>query len=332
MRRFRGIPDLAHRLILCAPALLCAFPAPSLAGECAPPRLENSVRMVPLGDQGLMGVPITLNGLEKTFLFDTGGVENFISGAIAEALKTPQFPSPLLSDMRGNVSDSAVRVREVAFGGIEARYVRFQVAPNLPFDGILAAKTMARDSLRLANDDLDMDFGAMTLGFYSTDHCDGAGVAGWPRQAIAVVPVTELRGHIELPVTLDGHPLTAAIDTGAPWTVVNIARAAEKLGFSPDAPESPGAPRGDPAGQIYFRRYSALSLEGVTITNPLVIVRPVHFGGRDDPTVLASRAQHLFDTADRLAPDIIIGMEVLRHLHVYYAVKEHRLYVSPAKP
>jgi predicted aspartyl protease len=331
MRRFGGIPDLARRLILCVPALLCANSGSALAGECAPLRLENSVKMVPLGDQGLMGMPIALNGLAKTFLFDTGGVENFISGKVVQELKTPQFFSPFVSDMRGNVSDSAVRVRKVAFGGIEARYVRFQVAPNLPYDGILAAKTMAQDSLRLANDDLDMDFGAGTLGIYSTDHCDGAGVAGWPRQAIAAVPVTEMRGHIELPVTLDGHPLTAAIDTGAPWTIVNIARAAEKLGFSPNAPEPPGAPRGDPGQQIYFRRYSALSFEGITITNPLVIVRPVHFGGKDDPTVLASRAQHLFDTADRFAPDIIIGMEVLRHLHLYYAIKEHKLYVTPAK-
>lgn len=44
-----------------------------------------------------------------------------------------------------------------------------------------------------------------------------------------------------------------------------------------------------------------------------MIVRPLEFRGED-----------VFD------PDMIIGMEVLRHLHVYYAVNEQKLYITPA--
>ena len=29
-------------------------------------------------------------------------------------------------------------------------------------------------------------------------------------------------------------------------------------------------------------------------------------------------------------PDVIIGMDVLRHLHVYFAAKEKRLYITDA--
>src|SRR5262249_8496466 len=150
-------------------------------------------------------------------------------------------------------------------GGVKASYGIFQIAADLPFDGILSARTNARDNLNLANDDLDIDFGAMTLNFYSTDHCDGGGVANWPRQAFAVVPVTRVEGHIELPVTLNGHPLRATIDPGAPWSVINLTRARDKLDFSPDAPQPAGIPTDDPTKQIYFRKYSALSFEGVTI-------------------------------------------------------------------
>ena len=315
-----------------AAACLAGFCGPSLAEECAPPRLENTVKLEPLGDQGLMMVPITLDGLEKKFLFDTGGANNYVSSAVADALKLPRFSSFPSLDLRGNRSDSAVRIEDVRLGAAEAHYVRFRVAPNLPFDGILSARTNARDNLNLANNDLDIDFGAMMLRFYSPDHCDGGGVANWPRQVVAVVPVTQVQGHIELTVTLDGHPLRAAIDTGAVWTILNLARAQEKLGFSPEAgaARAPGFPRDDPDREIYFRNYSALSFQGVTVANPLVIVRRIQFGGKDDPTLLASRAQHASDFANRLAPDIIIGMEILRHLHIYYAVKEEKLYIAPA--
>jgi len=307
-----------------------AFCAPSLAAECAAPRLENSVPLEPLGDQGLTAVPITLDGVERKFLFDTGSVANFISSRVVEEMRLPQLPTRPLLDLRGNLSGSAVRVKDVTFGAFEGSYGIFQVATDLPFDGILSTRRNARDNLNLANDDLDIDFGAMKLNFFSTDHCDGGGVADWPRQAFAVVPVTQVQGHIELPVTLDGHPLRAAIDTGAIWTVINLTRARDKLNFSPDMPPPAGAPKNDPATQTYFRKYSALSFEGVTIANPLIIVRPVRFGGKDDPTILASRAQHASDFANRLAPDIIVGMEILRHLHIYYAVKEEKLYITPA--
>ena len=329
MQRLRGLPGLSLRAAILLAAFFCAFCAPSLAGECAPPRLENTVKMS-LGDQGLMVVPITLDGLEKKFLFDTGGANNYVSGAVAQELKLPQFASLPLLDMRGNRSDSAVFIKDVTLGTAKTSFVRFQVAPNLAFDGILSARTIGANRLSFANDDLDMDFGAMTLNFFSADHCEGGSVVYWPHQVLAVVPVSALRGHIELPVTLDGHMLTAAIDTGAPWTILNLARAKEKLGFSPEVQGAPGGSKDDPANQVYFRRYSALSLEGVTIANPLIIVRPVQFGGKDDPTLLASRAQHASDFANQHAPDIIIGMEILRHLHIYYAAREQKLYVTPA--
>lgn len=328
-----NLRNLSFRITILSAALFAAFCARSAAQECTPPRLENSVKMEPLGDQGLMMVPITLDGIEKKFLFDTGGVTNYVSSSLVQELKLPQFSSYPLLDLRGNRSDSAVTVKDVTLGTTKASFVRFQVAPNLPYDGILAARTIGRNPHNLPTDDLDMDFGARELNFYSTDHCEG-GVVTWPHQGLAVVSVALVQGHIELPVTLDGHPLRAAIDTGASWTNLNLARAEEKLDFSPGVrpSQSSGIPKDDPDNQIYYRKYTTLAFEGVTIANPLVIVRPIQFGGKDNPTLLVSRAQHAADFANRTAPDIIIGMEILRHLHLYYAVKEQKLYITPAGP
>jgi hypothetical protein len=319
------------RIAILAAACFLGFCEPSLARECAPPHLENTVKIEPMGDQGLMVVPISLNGVEKRFLFDTGGGQvNAVSSAVAEELNLVQFGSGRSMDLGGNEFDRAVIVKDVAFGRVQAGYIRFQVRPNLAFDGILSAGYFALFNLKMADDDFDVDFGAMRLNFFSADHCEGD-VVHWPHHALAVVPVTPVEGHIEFPITLDGHPLTAAIDTGAPWTIFNIARAKEKLGFSGvPAPQTPGMPRDEPGQQIYYRQYSALSFEGVTVKNPLVVVRPIQFGGKDDPFVIGSRAVHVSDHMNLLAPDIIIGMEVLRHLHIYYAAKEHKLYITSA--
>ena len=328
MQRPRDVPGMWLRVAMLAAGLLGALCTPTLAQDCAPARLENSVTMEPAGEQHLMTVRMTLDGLEKRFLFDTGGVMDYVSSAVVEELKLPQFPSAPLLDLRGNRSDSAVDVKDVTLGTAKGSFIRFQVASDLAFDGILSVRTTPRDRL-LADQDLDMDFGGLKLNFYSADHCAGD-VVYWPHQSLAVVPVTAVQGHIELPVLLDGHRLTAAIDTGAPWTTLSLARAQEKLGFSPAASRPSGVIKDDPGKQVYFRRFAALSFEGVTVANPLIIVRPVQFGGKDEPTILASRAQHVSDNANRLAPDIIIGMEILRNLHVYYAVKEQKLYITPA--
>jgi hypothetical protein len=297
-------------------AISVAVPAKA-AEECAAPRLENTVQMEPIGDQGKVAVPITLNGVEKKFLFDTGGGSmNYIQSGVALKLGMFRTDNFVALDLAGNKSYRVGGARHLKFGAISTQDVTvFQEVPDLAFDGILSAGTMT-------GDDLDMDFGAMRLNFFSADHCPGD-VVYWPHQALAVVPATLAQGHFELATTLDGHPLTAVIDTGSPWTILSSEWAEKNLGFSPEdsAPQTPGVPKDEPDKQIYFRKYSALSFPGITITKPLVIVRPVQFGDGDDSS-----------TTNRRAPDLIIGMEVLRHLHLYYAASERTFYITPAAP
>ena len=307
-------------LFLACAVLATCVGTSARAEECAAPRLENTVQMEPIvgsggGDQGEVAVPIILNGTEKKFLLDTGGGSmNYIKSAVALKLGMFRTDNFVALDLAGNKSYRVGGARYLKFGAISTQDVTvFQEVPDLAFDGILSAGTMN-------GDDLDMDFGAMRLNFFSADHCPG-GVVYWPHQALAVVPVTLAQGHFELATTLDGHPLTAVIDTGSPWSILSSEWAQKNLGFSPEAPatQMPGVPRDEPDKQIYFRKYSELSFPGIAITKPLVIIRPVQFGDGDDS-----------GTTKRRAPDLIIGMEVLRHLHLYYATSEQKFYITPA--
>ena len=286
--------------------------ASAQAETCAAPRLENTVKMEPLGDSGKVALPITINGTEKKFLFDTGGgTMNYVKSDVALKLGMFRTDNFVAMDLAGHNSYKVAGARNVRFGAVSSRedVSVFQDVPDLAYDGILSAGTMT-------NDDLDMDFGAMRLNFFSADHCPGD-VVYWPHHALAVVPVTLAGGHFELATTLDGHPLTAVIDTGSSWTILNAGWAQKYLAFSPEtAAQAQGAPKDQPQDGLYFRKYSALTFPGITIANPLVVVRSVQFGDGKDETIHA--------------PDLIIGMEVLRHLHLYYAASERKLYITPA--
>jgi len=318
--------------VVLAVLLTIGFGGAAKAADCSALHIKNSVKIEPIQRFGLVMIPITLNGVEKRFLLDTGGGLNSISREAAQELKLPELTSRYRTvDLYGNSSQSYVRVQEAVLGSANVGGAEFQVYSNpdlaarLPFDGIFATG-------RFAHDDIELDFGAERVNFFSTDHCDGR-VVYWPHDATAIVPVDMTRGHLEVPVVLDGHPMTAILDTGATRTVLNLARAQRKLNFLPDASAAPNSFKDDPENEVYPRRFSSLSFEGVAIGNPLVVIRPLQFGGgknSDNRTALGSRAEHLDDQINRLSPDMIIGMDVLRHLHMYIAIKERKLYITPA--
>jgi hypothetical protein len=110
------------------------------------------------------------------------------------------------------------------------------------------------------------------------------------------------------------------------------------MGFSPAAATPPGNLKDDPDNKVYPRQFANLSFEGVTVANPVIFVRPLVYGGGPgvdqpgDDLRLGSRAEHKDDIITRLAPDLRLGMDVLRHLHIYVATAESKLYITEATP
>ncbi|HUO03020.1 MAG TPA: hypothetical protein VMU31_09590, partial [Rhizomicrobium sp.] len=48
------------------------------------------------------------------------------------------------------------------------------------------------------------------------------------------------------------------------------------------------------------------------------------------PSRMPLSGSRLFQSGSVSVPDVIIGMDVLRHLHIYFAAKEKRLYITDA--
>ena len=99
-------------------AVLAALPAKA-AEECAAPRLENTVPLELIGDDGKVAVPITLNGVEKKFLFDTGGgLMNYIQSGVALKLGMFRTDNFVAMDLAGNKSYRVGGARHLKFGAI----------------------------------------------------------------------------------------------------------------------------------------------------------------------------------------------------------------------
>jgi hypothetical protein len=136
---------------------------------------------------------------------------------------------------------------------------------------------------------------------------------------------------IRTKVNLDGREFTANIDTGLDVSTINSEAAREyfqvPLDDHPaDAPrarsdqplqQNPGTEAVTVTEWRQQHRFHTLTFGGVAVSNPLFVLKPsppdAHRVGSANP------------------PDITIGMNVLRKLHLYFAFGERVLYVSAAR-
>jgi predicted aspartyl protease len=320
-----------------AAALLIAagFSAPALADDSCPPlTILTSVDMT-IGNSGRVFVPAQVGGVQKHMLVDTGGFFSELTQPVVSELKlTPRHTGLSQIGVSGSSTEMAVGTSFV-LGNLHADSMDFMVAPDetkfdrdLPGAGGILAPNL------LTSYDADFDFANKKFNLISQKHCDGK-VVYWPADTVAVVPIQMAdRYHVQLPVELDGHRYTATLDTGASTTVVNLDNAtrdfALKLGDA-DTPAE-GTLTSSKTTTTYTHRFHSLSLEGIAVSNPLVVLLP---------DLVTNKMRHATDTVsndtrirnpneDAGLSDMILGMDILHRFHLYIAYKEKKLYITPA--
>jgi predicted aspartyl protease len=316
---------MRSKIILAALAILCVA-APASAEECnRPQKLIASLPMTDLGKDNVVTIPVSLNGIEKQFLFDTGGFFTQISAATADELKLKIRQGNIeIYATDGSVSRDEVFVPDFAIGPIHAKDYELPISPNKGFDGIfspVAVKTI----------DFEMDFSTHKMNMFLNDHCDGK-VIYWPFKTVGVVPFTvDTAKHMIVPVTINGHELKAIIDTGATLSVIRMNRAEFVFGLHPDSPDMTivGHVGGDGNAPIFSYPFKTLTFGDVTVSNPHIhIYTDIVNKNADHSATTESLAKKVSD--DITLPDVIIGMDVLRKLHLYLALKEGKLYFTEA--
>jgi hypothetical protein len=84
----------------------------------------------------------------------------------------------------------------------------------------------------------------------------------------------------------------------------------------------------DPGDQSFGYVFHTLSLGGITVSNPHVVIYPDLVGKNDHDnwTVTGSLTVR---NDDGMQNEFIVGMDVLSHLHLYIAYGEKKLYITP---
>jgi len=296
------------------------------AEDCGPLKQVNTVDLMAGPNRAL--VPVSINGIPKLFLLDTGGDVTQISGEVAGELKLSKRESNLkLLDMYGHASNQMVRIDKFTLGRLHGDDVYMAIQPNPDFGkgtryvGLFGPDMMGRY-------DVDLDFGTYKMNYFASDHCPGH-VVYWPHAALGITPMTFHNRHIRLPVLLDGKELRAEIDTGA--TNTTMMAGAAKIVFD-IVPETPGNVPLNTQGMAaaFGRVFSTLDFEGIAVKNPHIIIVPDLVGSKDSDNGFqtGSHVKRRDDDIDR--PDMLIGMDILKKLHLYIAFGENKMYISEA--
>lgn len=281
--------------------------------------------MSAVGQNGVFTIPIQIGGIEKQFLFDTGGYFTQVAPATADELKLKRRQSYVeLYGTDGSKSREMVTVPMFAVGPVHGSNYEIPVATDNSFAGIFTP-------IGFTTMDFDVDFAARKLSLFSSDHCDGK-VIYWPFKAFAAVPVTVREdNHLTIPVTVDGHQLTAIIDTGATTSTVRLDVAKYVFGLKPDSDDMKvvGFYNFDDKAPIYEHHFETMSFAGIAVRNPhIAILTDIVNKNADHSAQTGSLTKRVSD--DLTLPEVIVGMDVLSKLHMYIAFKERRVYLTEA--
>jgi predicted aspartyl protease len=293
-------------------AAMCLCAIGSAAAEPAKCTLLQAATLNMTFDSlGRVTVPMTLNGREQTMLVDTGGYVSSIMAQTAQALdlKLKSMAGMKVVMFNGDTIAHYATVDILKLGNMEARRRDFLVFPeNQSINGVDG--TIAPDLLSAY--DVEFDFANAKFNLYSHDHCSGQ-VVYWTQEPAAKVPLTiDSAGHIMAAVQLDGEPIRAAIDTGAWRTTLELEQAQRVFGKKLDSdlkldPAEPG---------FYTYPFKSLTLEGLAVANPDV--------------ALVSKADAKMFSWRYDGPRLILGMGIVRRLHLYVAYRERMLYATTA--
>lgn len=297
------------------------------------------------GPDGLLFVPVSVSGQQILMLLDTGATRGILDANFAQSLGLPanRIPvaqptfaiphHPLLSfqsapstqffTANGTRLNTYTVVPSFDVGGVHAKDAQFMLAgfadPNIPaLRGILGSD-------RFRDYDLELNPRAHLVNLFSQDHCEGR-VVYWAG-AYSDLPIgLSQDGEIRLIMTLDGQDLDTVLDTGAPNTTLSLQAAHNVFGLETD---SPGIEKlsGEGRDGVYRTRFKSLVAGGVAITNPQILL--VRDALADRLKQEEIDAHHLMPEVRR-TPQLILGMDILRQLHLYIAYREKKLYITAA--
>jgi predicted aspartyl protease len=264
-----------------------------------------------LTSDGRPTIPIKLAGREARLIVDTGSSFSLIDQAFVSALNLPQrnrsAPAGFSIGAAGGEAASA-RVGKVQVGVVELpKAYDFFVHPNAKAEwGSNVSGTIGLNILQ--DIEIEIDMAHRKVGFYSQEHCRGK-VVYWAPEWIEF-PLKARRVDRSTSVILDGKPLRATLDTGSPSSILDLDVATQMYGLTP------GSAKLSADGEL-------ISADGRKLPSYRTQFDKLQMGGFE---VHGLKVR----VADLTGTDIILGMQHLQYLHLYFAFGEDKVYATAA--
>ena len=284
--------------------------APAFAAEnCVLTRVAHLPMSI--SEAGYPTVAISIDGHQMTMAIDTAiGVSTLSQTTVSRlGLESHRLRRIIRNGIYDVDFDSSVLVHNVKIGDLNSdamafAYDRRNLSADL--DGILSTDV-------LGNYDVEFDFAGATFNLYLPNHCPHQ-FAQWTNGEYAVVDVKlGPAGVIFLPVQLDGKDVQAVLATGFAQSRLGFERAAYLFDLDQSDPDLTRLPESTERVQYYRYPFKTLTFQGVTVSHP------------DIQLVAHPRQDVVFHLRY-----LVLGLDILRKLHLYISYAEHKIYITSA--
>ncbi|MBL6853814.1 MAG: clan AA aspartic protease [Alphaproteobacteria bacterium] len=214
-----------------ATMLAALLASPAMAERCGLQEVA-SYNMLPT-NSGHVVIRMKIGDADENMVIDTGAWFSYLTFDTAAKLKLPtrsmsdQF---VAYDAYGRRTSEVATAPSIEIGPLQVTSVDFVMAPQGADYGEGVAGLLGANVLK--NFDLDFDFKAKRVNFFSSEHCPGQ-VVYWSTSGATKIPFKFDGSAISLPIELDGKTLYAELDTGAPASTITAPMALQMFGLSP---------------------------------------------------------------------------------------------------
>lgn len=320
------------------PALLFACAAITLA-DAAPAAERKACQLLTVDEWSVREryyrpvIDGAINGHKIGIMLDTGATHSVVWRNAVDrlGLRTFQAPNQRYFTVEGEEQVDATDIAELRIGKAVRKNWRALVFGQHPIGGDVA--------LLLGDDffgqvDIEFNLAARAVKVFKANNCEGAWLGYWGKEVLAI-PL-ESAEKIQFYVQINGKPVLAMLDSGAPVSKMSLEAAAE-LGITP---QSAGVVSGGcvrtPTRNLYDTWIA--TFRSFAIGDEVIRDAKLHFA----PLFNRMRKEELGSALRRRLdglPDMLLGADFLHSHRVLVSHSQRRMYFSytggtvfPAEP